>query len=181
MSKRDNILNAAIYLFVEHGEQATSMKCIAKRAECGIGTMYNYFPSKEKLINELYLQSKIKYSNYMLSALNTEDSIKYNILHTWRKAIEFALENPYKIKFIELFCQSPIIEEEVKNATLSSFLPLIEIFEKGKTDGIVKNIDTLQLITFVKGAITASIISKPDMNPDDINSLTQMAWDAIKE
>ncbi len=180
MSKKENILEAAMSLFVEHGEQSTSMKCIAKRAECGIGTMYNYFPSKEKLINNLYLHIKIRYSNYILLALDNTKSIKYNILSTWRKTIGFALKYPAEIKFIELFCQSPIIEDEVKNAALSHFLPLFDIYEQGKADEIIKNIDTLQLITFVKGAVTASVISKPDMNSEEIEALTQMAWDAIK-
>ena len=51
MNKRANILKSALKLFVEQGEQTTSMKWIAKEANCGIGTMYNYFSSKEELIN----------------------------------------------------------------------------------------------------------------------------------
>ena len=52
VNKKDNILKAALKLFVEQGEQSTSMKWIAKEAKCGIGTMYNYFQSKDELISK---------------------------------------------------------------------------------------------------------------------------------
>ena len=180
MNKRDNILNAAMHLFVDHGEQATSMKWIARKAECGIGTMYNYFPSKEKLINELYLEIKVMYSSYILEVLDPEKSIKHQIIDTWRRALEFVLHHPVESKYIELFCQSPIISEQLRRETMELFSPLIEIYETGKKEGIIKNQDTLQLLSFVKGAITASVMSQPEMNPEDIDAVVLMAWDAIR-
>lgn len=180
MTKKESILNAALHLFVDHGEQATSMKWIAKEAECGIGTMYNYFPSKEKLINALYLEIKIRYSDYILKVLDSDKSIKHRIIHTWRRALEFALAYPEELKYIELFCQSPIIEEQVKIETLKKFSPLWETYETGKEDGIIKNLDTMQLITFVKGAITASVMNQTEMSPEDMDVVVQMSWDAIK-
>jgi AcrR family transcriptional regulator len=66
MNKRKDILAAALQLFVERGEQSTSMRCVGKAANCGIGTMYNYFHSKDDLISELYLVfvHKVRYHRY---------------------------------------------------------------------------------------------------------------------
>ncbi len=181
MTKKESILSAALHLFVDRGEQATSMKLIAGEAECGIGTMYNYFPSKERLINDLYLNIKISYSNYILEALDSDNSIKHQIIHTWKRALEFALAHPRELKYIELFCQSPILEDCVKTETLNKFLPLWEIYETGKEDGIIKDLDTLKLITFVKGAITATVMNQSEMSPEDMDAVVQMGWDAIKK
>ena len=180
MSKRDKILNAALHLLVEQGQQAASMKWIAREAECGIGTMYNYFPSKENLINELYLEMKTKYLNYILIALDTNKPIKQQFVDTWSKALEFAINNKAESKFLEKYSHSPIISEHMRNKTIQLLSPLIEIFEKGKKEGIIKKRDTMQLLIFVYGAITASVINQSEMNTEDVEAIVIMAWDAIK-
>ncbi len=180
MKKQDAILKAALKLLVEQGEQATSMKWIAKEAKCGIGTMYNYFPSKEILINELYLKLKTKYSNFILTALNINKPIKLQFIDIWTKSVEFVVNYQIESKFLEKFSHSPIISENVKNEAGKSLLPAIEVFEKGKRDGIIKNIDTLQLVIFVYSGITASVMNRKKLKPKDIETIVLMAWDAIK-
>ena len=180
MNKREKILNAALNLFVEQGEQATSMKWIAKKAKCGIGTMYNYFPSKENLINTLYLELKKKNINYVLKVIDTDKPIKQQFIDSWGKTLEFAINYPIECKFLEKFSHSPIISEEIKRETLKLLSPFIEIFEKGKREGIIKNHDVILLVFFIHGAITASVLNQPEMNPEDVNTILLMAWDAIK-
>jgi len=59
--------------------------------------------------------------------------------------------------------------------------PVLEIFDKGKKEGIIKNQDSMQLVIFIYGSITASVLSRPEMSSEDINAILSMAWDAIKE
>jgi len=180
MNKRDSILKAALKLFVEQGEQATSMKWIAKDAKCGIGTMYNYFPSKENLMNELYLDLKTEYINFILLVLDINKPIKQQFVDTWSKASEFTIKNKVKSKFLEKYSHSPIISENVRKEAVQLLSPLIEIFEKGKKDGIIKELDTMRLVIFVYSAITASVINQCEMSSEDVNAIVLMAWDAIK-
>jgi AcrR family transcriptional regulator len=49
-SSRERILAAALSAFGEAGFEAASMAAIAERAELGVGTLYNYFPSKGDLL-----------------------------------------------------------------------------------------------------------------------------------
>ena len=180
MEKREKILNAALQLLVEQGQQAASMKWIAKEAECGIGTMYNYFPSKENLINELYLETKTKYLKYVLKTLDTNKPIKQQFVDTWSKAFEFVINNKAESKFLEKYSHSPMISEHMRNKTIQLLHPLIEIFEKGKQEGIIKEQDTMRLVIFVHGAIMASAINQSEMNPEKSEAIVLMAWDAIK-
>ena len=47
---RIRLLEAAVDVITEKGFRAASMREIAKRAGVGDATIYNYFPSKEKLL-----------------------------------------------------------------------------------------------------------------------------------
>ena len=180
MNKRDNILNAALHLLVTQGEQATSMKWIAKEAKCGIGTMYNYFPSKENLINILYLELKKKHMKHF-SGFDTDKPIKQQFFDTWRQALKYTIDHSIESKFLEICHHSPIISEQSKQQGLELLNPVIEILKKGKKEGIIKNQDSMQLVIFVSGSITASVLSRPEMSSEDINAILSMAWDAIKE
>ena len=174
------IFYAALKLFVEHGEQATSMKLVGKEAKCGIGTMYNYFPSKDELINELYVETKIKLINSILEAVNTKVPVKKQFIDSWLKAIDFAYTNSLEFKFLEIFSHSPKISKQASEEVNKLLYPVLEIYEKGKREGILKNLDTLQLLIFTNGAITASVINNPNIDKKGKMEVVLMAWDAIK-
>ena len=53
--KREAILAAALRLIARLGLHATPMSAVAREAGVAAGTLYLYFPSKEAMINALYL------------------------------------------------------------------------------------------------------------------------------
>ena len=56
--KRTAIIEAALKLFTERGFHGTSTAEISKEAGVATGTLFNYFPTKEDLINSLYFEVK---------------------------------------------------------------------------------------------------------------------------
>lgn len=54
--KRDAILAAALRLIARLGLHNTPMSAVAREAGVAVGTVYLYFPSKEAMINALYLE-----------------------------------------------------------------------------------------------------------------------------
>jgi AcrR family transcriptional regulator len=52
---REEILDVALELFSEKGFYAVSMQEVANSAEVGVGTLYNFFTSKEDLYQQLVL------------------------------------------------------------------------------------------------------------------------------
>ena len=52
--KKTAIMNTALKLFTERGFHGTSTAQISKELGVGTGTLFNYFPTKEELINSLY-------------------------------------------------------------------------------------------------------------------------------
>jgi len=49
--KKDLILNSARFCFLNFGYKATTMELIAKSAKMGKGTLYNFFLSKEEVLD----------------------------------------------------------------------------------------------------------------------------------
>jgi len=180
VNKKDDILKAALKLFVEQGEQSTSMKWIAEEAGCGIGTMYNYFKSKEELINMLYLDNKTKMFSYFLKAHNINSSVKQQFISAWLRLIDFSIANPLETRFLQVYSHSPKICDEVAKEVEKLIYPLIKIYEKGIEEGIIKNLNTFQLVIFTYGAITNSINFNTKITNQCKNDLVLMAWDAIK-
>ncbi|GAA3213439.1 TetR family transcriptional regulator [Oerskovia jenensis] len=53
---RAKVLDAALAMLREHGYEATTMRAIAAAAGVSTGNAYYYFPSKDHLVQELYVE-----------------------------------------------------------------------------------------------------------------------------
>ena len=51
--KKDKIEDAARELFMKQGFHATSMRDISKRAEVSLGNLYNYYRTKESILESI--------------------------------------------------------------------------------------------------------------------------------
>ena len=56
--KKQALLEAAIELFAKDGFWNTTTANIAKHAEVATGTLFTYFPTKNDLLDEVYLMIK---------------------------------------------------------------------------------------------------------------------------
>jgi AcrR family transcriptional regulator len=59
---RQKIVNTAMQLFKKQGVDMTTMEQIAREVDIAKGTLYNYFPVKEAIINE-YIQQSFRENN----------------------------------------------------------------------------------------------------------------------
>ncbi len=71
-AKRQAILKAAAEVFQEMGFERASMSDIRERVGGSKATLYNYFPSKDKLFFEVMHQSKVTELEGILAALNPD-------------------------------------------------------------------------------------------------------------
>ena len=84
------------------------------------------------------------------------------------------------VLFLQVFSHSPKISSQATEKVNKLIDPVLEIFEKGKREGIIKDHDALQLLIFTNGAITASVLVNPDIDEPGKKAILLMAWDAIK-
>src|SRR5690606_21345086 len=68
-ARPDEVLDAALELFMEKGFAATRVEDIARRAGLSKGTVYLYFPSKEAVLEGLVRRAIIPVADSALAAL----------------------------------------------------------------------------------------------------------------
>lgn len=71
LAAKDKILACAVGLFQEKGFDGTSIADIMERADLGVGTFYNYFPSKEGILLS-YAMIKISQTQSTIDSILVE-------------------------------------------------------------------------------------------------------------
>ncbi|MDC7226766.1 MAG: TetR/AcrR family transcriptional regulator [Spirochaetales bacterium] len=114
IDKRAALLSSALELFSIRGYENTPTSLISKNAGVATGTLFHHFSSKEELINQLYLDCKLKMmqqiENSIKAAKSTDDKIKA----VWEAMIRWALENEERFLFIMQNKRNSYIKEETR-------------------------------------------------------------------
>lgn len=70
IDKRSDILECGRKLFSTRGFKETNVAEITKMAGIATGTFYNYYPSKDKLFMEIYLEENVKLKKSIMESLD---------------------------------------------------------------------------------------------------------------
>lgn len=172
-------------LLVEKGIQATPMSAIAKAAGTGMGTIYNYFATKEDLINAIYLYVKQSEIALVMKSLDPESSLKAQFLSFYTAFIHFYLKYPESFAFIDQMQNSPVIQNSTKVEGRAAFMPVVELIQRGQKEGIVKQMELEAILFFLAGTVSTyvrwSISSNKQNHKKQLEQHLRMVWDAIKE
>lgn len=111
--KRDALLAAAIELIAEQGLSVPTSK-IAQVAGVAEGTLFTYFETKERLLNELYLALKGEEREKLMRDYPFQASLEERARHFWNTYVAFGVNHPDKYKVMLLLRFSDHISEQVK-------------------------------------------------------------------
>ncbi len=92
--KKILIYNFAKEVFSDKGFKDTNISEITKKAGVAVGTFYNYYPSKEKLFMDIFLEENEKLKVRCLKSLDFSQSPLEIIRHMLALNIEGMKENP---------------------------------------------------------------------------------------
>ncbi|WP_452229794.1 TetR/AcrR family transcriptional regulator [Lacinutrix sp. MEBiC02404] len=182
MNKKEAILSAAITLLTQKGVHNTPMSAIAKAAGTGMGTIYNYFPNKEILINTIYVSIKHEEKDLFLE-FDANKSIQTQFETYCTAMIDFFIANPTYFKFMEQLQASPIITEDSRNEGGKSIIPVCNLLTKGQEDGHIKAINIDEILMFIGSSIIAYLrwyFNQKAHNKTSLSNQMHMLWDAIK-
>ncbi len=157
MDKREKIKESARIIFGEKGFKNTGVADIAKAADIAAGTFYLYYPSKDALFMEIYLEENLKLKKRVMEALSPDDTP----METMQKAMAINLEgmnsnpilrewyNREVFKKIEKsFCDSGGIEEV--NFVYELMGEAVETWQK---KGVMRSDISADMITALFAAI----------------------------
>jgi AcrR family transcriptional regulator len=183
-SKRDDILDTTLKLIVEHDLDHTSMDMISRGANVGMGTIYNYFPSKEALVNELYSDLKRQVVRAVLTDHNPQAPLREQFFAVWRNTFRFYLANPDVFQFLEQYSYSPIITPQSKELGWKLWEVPIRMVEEGRRQQVLKELPTDILILIANSPIfnlvREHILGRIKLDDNQVEAAITACWDAIK-
>ena len=141
--RRQEIVNAALELFVSKGYAATKITDIAKQADMSTGLLFHYFESKEKLYEEL-VRTGLEGTSYP-AGQKCEHAIDFFVQFT-TQLLEYMRQQPVVAKLFVLMAEAQRSEatpEHIKNIamqvdTIEQFVPIIEW---GQQEGTIREGD----------------------------------------
>jgi AcrR family transcriptional regulator len=182
--KRAALLNATLSLVNNQGFHAAPMSKIAKMAEMSPATIYIYFENKQDLINQLYLEIKETFSTFAFKNYNEEQCVKDSFKQVWYNIAHFKLNKEEESNFLSQCDNTPIIDEKIKREALKHLQPLIDLWERGIQEGVLKPISPYLLYAFTIYPL-AFLTNKQHKNSCELKETTlnnafKVAWDSIK-
>ena len=146
--KRNRIINAALSVFSKDGFQNSKIEDIARTADIGKGTLYEYFSSKEELFLEAFTNFKESVLSKYWVVLNDGGDPLSKLKRVAKISAEICADDKIQMKFLAQFSFECISREkgnkltELLNEYNEEIAALISgIVKEGIEDGLLKPLD----------------------------------------
>jgi len=182
--KRMALLKATLHLVNNNGFHDAPMSKIAKMAEMSPATIYIYFENKQDLINQLYLEMKAVFSAQAFKNYNEEQCVKESFKQIWYNIAKFKLNQTEESNFLSQCDNTPIIDENIKREGLKHLQPLVNLWERGVSENIIKPVSPYLMYAFTiyPLAFLTNTQHKEHcpLNNEKLKEAFNIAWDSIK-
>ncbi|MBO1281667.1 TetR/AcrR family transcriptional regulator [Acinetobacter nosocomialis] len=169
------ILEAAARILESLGFSGFNTNAVAELAGVSIGSLYQYFPSKDALIVELIRRERAKLSNHIVEAIQQSDAsdLKENLKRIIQAAVQHQLSRPQLARTLEF--ASELIGKDIEESELQHELETIitDLFTRSS----ISEAQTVaqDVIALSKGMINAAGIA----GESDLNNLQQRVEKAV--
>lgn len=182
MTTKEKILKSGLKLFAQQGIDKTSTAQITKAAGCAEGTLFVHFPTKQALIDALYLDIKHKAFADLVKSIDMTRSAEENVTMISQEIIEYFLKNYAEFIFMELVEIDPQVSQEALAKGRTAYRGLPEAFKKWIQAGAFKKIEPELLQKVIWSTLMVIIrhckaIKKKKVNPVYL----EIVWDAVKK
>jgi len=176
--KRNALLAAATAAVASSGVAASTIK-IAKDAGVAEGTLFVYFPTKDDLLNQLYLELKSDLRGFLAADHPADASIQEQLQHLWNRFIDWGASSPDKRKALRQLNVSEKITEATQNAGQAILYDVWAVVENGFKTGILRE----QPIFFLRAVIQAladMVLEMVSRDPAKIGEYKNLGWETLR-
>jgi len=114
--KRRAILDAALRVFAERGIASAPTSAISTAAGVAEGSLFTYFKTKDELMNALYLELRMEFSEYLADFPHDADA-RTRLKYIWDKYLELGAAHPERLKVLaQLRASGRLFKDEEKPA-----------------------------------------------------------------
>ncbi|MEO9892985.1 TetR/AcrR family transcriptional regulator [Aurantibacter sp.] len=184
IEKRNALIKATIELVNNNGFHATPMSKIAKMANVSPATIYLYFENKQDLVNQTYVEVKAEYTKYAFETYDENMPIEKGFKLIWKRIADFKLKECESAMFLAQCDNTPMIDEISRQEGIKHLQPLLNLWARGKNEGIIKPISDYLLYAYAINPLSFLMISQKrgaiTLDANHIEEAYEAAWSSIK-
>jgi AcrR family transcriptional regulator len=170
--KATQLIEASIDLFAKEGFWNTPTSRIAKHAGVATGTLFNYFATKDALIDAVYTQLKNDWMAHIMLGYPHEGSIKARVGHIWFRFIDWGVRNPVRYRLMMQLKLSNMVSQAVKQSQEAELAFAYAMIEQGIADGLFVAVDPVYIGMIFNAELEAAVQYAADHQLTDM-ALTQ--------
>ncbi len=160
--KKAAILGAALAMFAERGYHGTSIPDVITRAKVGASTLYRLYPSKEALVNAVFVRAKERLEaaltrGELTPAPRPEDPRSY-FRALWNRLARFAREEPTAFHFLELQDHTAYLDAQSRGVELRVLGPIFAACSELQALGIfTRDVGADAIMAFIWGSFVGLV------------------------
>jgi AcrR family transcriptional regulator len=145
-ARPDEVLDAALELFIEKGFAATRVEDIATRAGLSKGAVYLYFSSKEAILEGLVKRALLPIADSALAMLSTHAGDPRPVITAALKLVAGRLNDPKTVAIPRLMIREiinfPAFAQIYRREVLDRVIPAVQqLVENGIREGYFRPVD----------------------------------------
>ncbi len=175
--KRRALLQSAVREIAAAGLGASTAS-IAKGAGLAEGTMFTYFSSKEKLLNELYVDLKTEVYRSIHAGFPHKSELRARVKHIWTEYLRWAMERPDERKVSTLLNLSALISAATRDRMIAERAAISQTMDELGKRGAFKDLPS----GFASSAMLAmqeAVMEMAASKPRQTSKLVEQAFDAF--
>ena len=184
IDKKKALVKATVELVNNNGFHATPMSKIAKMANVSPATIYLYFENKQDLLNQTYIEVKATYTKYAFETYKETMAVEAGFELIWKRIANFKLHECENAMFLAQCDNTPIIDETSRQEGIKHLQPLLNLWTRGKKEGIIKPISEYLLYAYAINPLSFLMMSQNcgafTLDKTHIDQAYKAAWDSIK-
>ncbi len=137
-NKRLAIRNAVVSDVIEVGLSGTSMTRIAAAANLSPGTIYLYYPNKDALLQQVFIEIKSAMHEKLMQAFEPGDSSAEKIRNLWFAMFAYLVEKPRDFAFHETINAAQILTPQQQSKMAGMAQDIRTILNDAVDDGTLK-------------------------------------------
>jgi AcrR family transcriptional regulator len=146
------------------------------------GTIYQFFHSKEQLIDTLYQELKKSMGAALLRGYSNHLSHEDRFRLIWKNLFFHFIEHPDEFRFLTRYVDSPIINEKIRRGT-KEYKPIRKLLREARRSGAIRNLNSEITLALLYG----SVVSLADLHLRGtpirgkvLEETIQSCWDAVR-
>lgn len=182
--RRAAILDTALAMFAERGFHGTSVPDVIAGARVGSSTLYRLYPSKEALVNAVFVMAKERLERAISVDLDRVQQPHALFHDLWLRLVRFSRDEPLAFHFLELQDHTAYLTAQSRGVELRVLGPIFAACSEFQAMGVfTRDVAPEVILAFVWGALIGLVKAERTaylkLSDKSYESACESAWRAF--